>query len=72
MIVIESVKNPVYASTRGDEIDSLVKFQHLPAEVEFTASSYDPEEYGVQLYNSLIKGDFGPIAPYVAPLIPVG
>tara|TARA_R110000822_G_scaffold171872_4_gene311611 strand:+ start:902 stop:1066 length:165 start_codon:yes stop_codon:yes gene_type:complete len=49
----------------------MVKFSHLPEAVPFGATSYDTEEYGVQLFNSLVAGDFGLIAPYVDTVIPV-
>jgi hypothetical protein len=71
VIVIESVSNPVYCNGEGTAINCTVKFQHLPEPVEFTATSYDVEAHGVQLYNSLIAGEFGSIAPYVPPTIPV-
>jgi len=74
IIVIESVSNPVYCNEEGTVINCTVKFQHLPEPVEFAATSYDTEAHGVQLYNRLIAGEFGSIAPYVPyvpPTIPV-
>lgn len=71
MVVIESVLNPVYANDVGNSIVCMVKFSHLPEAVPFGATSYDTEEYGVQLFNSLVAGDFGLIAPYVDTVIPV-
>jgi hypothetical protein len=71
IIIIESVTNPVYCNQQGTIIKCTVKFQHLPEPVEFAATSYDSEPYGVELHNSLIAGEFGPIAPYVPDVIPV-
>lgn len=71
MIEIEYVLNPIYANSVGNAINCMVKFSHLSDVVPFGATSYDPEEYGVQIFNSLLAGDFGPIAPYVPPVIPV-
>lgn len=34
----------------------------------FIASPQDPEEYGVEIWNKAIAGEYGQIGPYVAPL----
>lgn len=70
-IIIESVVNPRYARTDGSVIDCVVKFGHLADPVPFGATPFDPEPYGVQIYNDCIAGKYGPIAPYDPPIIPV-
>lgn len=37
--------------------------------VPFTASPDDSEPHGVELYERAMAGEFGPIAPYIAPPI---
>ena len=66
-MVIEDVKNPIYANKQNTQIDCSVKFDEIPEYVPFTASPNDPENYGRELYAQLIAGTWGPIAPYVPP-----
>lgn len=68
-IIIESVVNPRYARSDGSVIDCVVKFGHLPAPVSFGATPFDPEPYGVQIYNDCIAGKYGTVAPYELPII---
>ena len=69
MLTIESASNPKYMSADGNSIDLDVKFLELPEIVPFTATPYDSEPYGVELYNNAQAGDYGPVTPYVAPPI---
>ena len=65
--VVQDVKDPVYANADGTAIDCNVLFQGNTDYLPFTATSYDPEPYGVALYNQLQAGQWGPISPYVPP-----
>lgn len=61
LMKIESVEQP--RSNNGNAtIDLLVKFSHLPEKVWFTATPYDPEDYGRELYQRALNGEFGEIA----------
>lgn len=71
MLTIESAVNPVYANAEGTCISLQVKFEEFADVMPFGATPYDPMPYGVELYNRAIAGEFGPIAPYVAPPEPV-
>lgn len=70
-VIVESLSNPQYTNAEGNSIYCIVKFAHLSESVPFAATSYDPESYGVQIYNDCVAGVYGPIAPYVPPVIPV-
>jgi hypothetical protein len=71
MLTIQSARNPVYVVEDGSRIDLLVMFEEFPnEEMPFTAAPNDPMPYGVELYNRAQAGDFGPVAPYVAPQEP--
>lgn len=59
-----SASQPRHNSVGG--IDLLVTFDEL-GEVPFTASPDDSEPHGREIYARCIAGDFGYIAPYVAP-----
>jgi hypothetical protein len=45
----------------------IVKWEEFNEEMPFGATTYDPEQYGVDLYNRAKAGEFGEVAPYVAP-----
>lgn len=67
MLTIESATNPVYASEDHTIILLQVKFAEFNEVLPFGATSYDVMPYGVELYNRAKAGEFGEIAPYVAP-----
>lgn len=58
--------NPKQANSAGTLIDFDVTFDGIGT-VQYTASPEDSTEYGRALYASAIAGEFGAIAPYVAP-----
>lgn len=67
MITVSYAKNPVYATEDGSCIQLTVKFVEFSDEMMFGATPYDPMDYGRDLFNRAIAGEFGPIAPYVPP-----
>lgn len=67
MLTIESAVSPVYAAEDGTCITLQVKFAEFEEVLPFGATPYDVMPYGVELYNRAVAGEFGPIAPYVAP-----
>lgn len=52
-------------------IELTVKFPWLSGEVPFCATATDPERHGRDLFASASAGEYGPIAPYVAPPVVV-
>jgi hypothetical protein len=71
MLTIESATNPVYSSADGICISLQVKFAEFAEVMPFGATPYDSMPYGVELYNRALAGEFGAIAPFVAPPEPV-
>jgi len=67
MLTVKTVADPIYANEAATMIDCMVKFVEFPDFLPFTASEYDTEEHGRELYRQLIAGIYGPIAPYVSP-----
>lgn len=60
------VKNPKYSAPDNSTID--VEMTHpIYGVIQFTASPHDVEEAGRDIYARAIAGEFGVIAPYVAP-----
>lgn len=71
MLTLEYAKDPVYGNEEGTDIVLIVKWEEFVEEMPFGATSYDPEVWGRDLYARAKAGEFGPIAPFVAPVLPV-
>lgn len=71
MLTIETAKTPMYSNAEKTAIDLVVKFVEVEEEVSFTASPDDVYEYGKELFTRAVNGDFGDVAPYIAPPAPV-
>lgn len=67
MFTFEYAKNPAYALEDQSAIFLNVKFVEFNEEMPFSATNYDPEEHGRDLYIRAKAGEFGEVAPYVAP-----
>ena len=65
MIKIEilSVRNPQWAREDGNAINCWVRTNTIVEEVPFTASKYDSEPHGREVYERCMAGEFGEIAP---------
>ncbi|ECK8872574.1 DUF4376 domain-containing protein [Salmonella enterica subsp. enterica] len=46
--------------------DDLIAADGTPLYLPYTATKYDPAPYGLQLYNDLVSGKYGPVAPFTA------
>lgn len=68
MLTIEYAKNPVWNDQAHTTITLIVKFVEIPEEMPFGATPFDPMPYGVELFNNAVAGDYGTVAPYVAPI----
>ena len=62
--------SPEYLSTNDNAIALIVKFQEFETEVHFNATTYDPHQYGRDIYARALAGEFGVIAPYSFPVAP--
>jgi hypothetical protein len=67
MLTLEYAKDPYYVSEDGQAIHLTVKWEEFGEEHPFSATSYDSEAHGVDLYNRAKTGEFGVVQPYVAP-----
>lgn len=67
MFTLEYAKDPFWNSDDGEQICLTVKFEEFNEEMPFTATSFDTMPYGVDLFNRAKAGEFGVVAPYVAP-----
>ncbi|HHW9050335.1 TPA: hypothetical protein ACU3FO_004509 [Salmonella enterica] len=64
------ITNPVFSNETGTMIDITCDIKGIGEGVVFTASETDVMSYGRKLYHNALNGDYGEIAPYVAPEIP--
>lgn len=62
-IEVLSVRNPQWANSDGSSINCLIRTNTLVGEVPFTASKFDPEPHGRDVYARCLAGEFGEIAP---------
>jgi hypothetical protein len=67
MLTLQYAKNPIWNDAQGTSIFLIVKWEEFNEEMPFGATSFDPEPWGVDLYNRAKAGEFGVVAPYVAP-----
>ena len=67
MLTLVSAHSPVYSSPDHSTISLMVKFGEFEEELPFNATNFDPHEHGRNLYERALAGEFGEIAPYVAP-----
>lgn len=70
MSIYTTVTNPTYSDPSNTGIDCLVQFDGRPSPLPFRATATDEMEYGREIYAACVNGDYGPIAPYVAPVAP--
>lgn len=70
MTVITDAKNARYGDngiiTADVRFDDLTAPDGTPLYLPYAATKYDPEPYGVQLYNDLISGKYGFVTPFTA------
>jgi hypothetical protein len=71
MFTLEYAKNPIWNDAEGASIVLIVKWEEFTEEMPFAAMPSDPEPHGVDLFNRAVAGEFGEVAPYVAPIQPV-
>jgi hypothetical protein len=69
MFTLEYANTPVYGNAEGTNIQLIVKWVEFNEEMPFAATSYDTMAHGVALYNRAKAGEFGEVAPYVAPQV---
>jgi len=62
-----TVTNPSYSDSVHNQITAMVTWVEMPNEppMPFTATPYDPEPYGVALYNDLQAGVYGSIGQFI-------
>jgi len=71
MFTLQYAKNPVYNNEEETAILLTVKWEEFVEEMPFGACSYDSEPHGRDLFNRAKAGEFGEVAPYVAPIQPI-
>ena len=67
MLTIESVTNPIYTNEEKTCIFCEVKFAEFTEPHPFSATAWDHEPHGIEIYNNLKSGQYGEIGAYVPP-----
>ena len=70
MLTLEYAKNPIWNNLEGTSILLTVKWEEFLEEMPFGATSFDPEPWGVDLFNRAVDGEFGEVSPFIEPIIP--
>lgn len=70
MFTLQYAKDPIYNNEEGTSIHLTLKWEEFVEELPFSACSFDPEPWGVDLYNRAKAGEFGEIAPFVESIQP--
>jgi hypothetical protein len=66
-LTIQFATSPKWANAEQSLIDLLVQFDAIPEPIPYTASAADSVEHSRELFARAVAGEFGPVAPYVAP-----
>jgi hypothetical protein len=70
MFTLQYAKNPIWNNEESTSILLTVKWEEFNEEMPFGACSFDPEPWGVDLFNRAVAGEFGEVAPFVSTVIP--
>lgn len=63
-----NVHNLRYANPEGTLVTADVFFSHIGEVVPFTASPGDSERHGREIFAKAKAGEYGAVAPYIAPV----
>lgn len=66
-ITITTVKNPSWVDAAQTAINCTLTTREA-GDIPFTAMATDPEPHAQAIWNDLMKGMYGPIAPYYGPV----
>lgn len=70
MFTLQYAKDPIWNNEEKTAILLTVKWEEFNEELPFGACSFDSEEHGRDLFERAKAGEFGEVAPYVAPIVP--
>lgn len=70
MFTIQTVTSPRWMDAAQTLIECQVKFVEASSPQPFGASAADPILYVREVFSRCAAGEFGPVAPYVAPPAP--
>lgn len=64
MTTYSNVKNLKWMNSNNTLLDCTVKFDFLDQEIPYSTSANTDTDYGREIFEKAIKGDFGNIEPY--------
>lgn len=69
MFTLQYAKNPIWNDEQGNQILLTVKWEEFAEEMPFTATPYDTESWGRELFANAKNGNYGEVKPYEPPVI---
>ena len=69
MLTFQYAKNPVFASEDKSIISLTVKFAEYNEELPFGATNYDSYDYGRDIHQRALAGEFGEIKTFVPAVV---
>jgi hypothetical protein len=64
-------KDPVWANRSKTLINVTARFEEIEEDLPFTANPDDTEEHGRDIYAKALEGEFGEVAPFDPPQVPL-
>ncbi len=68
-LTLVSVTNPRWTNPEHTTVDVIARFAEIDADLPFTATPWDCEAHGQEIYTKVLAGEYGPIAEYVWPSV---
>lgn len=70
MFTLEYAKNPIWNNAEFTAILLIIKWEEFNEEMPFSATAWDAEPWGVDLFNRAKDGEFGEVAQFVEFIAP--
>lgn len=66
-LTIVSVINPRWTNAEHTTVDVIARFSEIDDDLPFTATPWDTEAHGQEIYAKALAGEYGEIAEYIPP-----
>jgi len=66
-MIVKFAKDPIWSSTEKVSINLIVRFEGVDEDFPFTATPWDTMDYGRDIYERALAGEFGVVAEWKAP-----
>jgi hypothetical protein len=66
-LTIVSVTDPRWTDAEHTTVDVIARFAEIDDDLPFTATPWDTEAHGQEIYTKAVAGEYGEIAEYIPP-----